>query len=81
MNFDLRLPIGILFSVYGIILAGYGVVSDKAIYDKSLGININLVWGAVMLAFGALMLLLAFRGRKKQETSEPKAKDRETIHS
>ena len=66
MNFDLRLPIGLMFSFYGIVLAGYGLFSqsDKAMYERSLGININLVWGVVLLAFGGIMLLLALRGRK-----------------
>jgi len=66
MNFDLRLPIGLMFSFYGIALAGYGLFSqnDKAMYERSLGININLGWGVVLLAFGAIMLLLALRGRK-----------------
>ena len=64
MNFDLRLPIGLMFSFYGIVLAGYGLMSDKAIYERSLGININLGWGVVLLAFGGIMLLLALRGRK-----------------
>ena len=64
MNFDLRLPIGILFSFYGVVLALYGLFGDKAQYARSLGININLWWGFVLLAFGALMLLGAARGRK-----------------
>lgn len=68
MNFDLRLPIGIMFSFYGLVLAGYGVFSngDKALYERSLGININLGWGLVMLTFGAFMLLMAFRGAGKK---------------
>jgi hypothetical protein len=62
MNFDLRLPIGTMFSLFGMILVIFGAVSDKAIYEAhSLGININLVWGAVLLAFGALMLFLTWR--------------------
>ena len=66
MNFDLRFPIGVMFSFYGIVLAGYGIFSnnDTAMYERSLGININLVWGLVMLAFGAMMLLLCWRGGK-----------------
>lgn len=63
MNFDLRLPIGLLFSLFGALLAGFGLVSDPALYQKSLGINVNLDWGLVMLAFGVLMLVLARRGR------------------
>ncbi len=65
MNFDLRLPIGILFSLFGLILAGFGFFTrGSEIYQKSLGHNINIEWGIVMLVFGGLMLLLAVRGRK-----------------
>ena len=63
MNLDLRLPLGLMFTVFGALLVGYGLVSDRAIYDRSLGINVNLWWGLVLLAFGILMLLLAARGR------------------
>ena len=65
MNFDLRLPIGILFSLYGLLLAGFGLLgTDKEIYVRSLGININLIWGVVLLIFGVLMLIGAMNGRK-----------------
>ena len=67
MNFDLRLPIGILFSIYGVLLIGYGLISDKAIYHRSLDININLGWGAVLLVFGASMLFMALKGVKKDK--------------
>jgi hypothetical protein len=70
MNFDLRLPIGLLFAIYGIVLAGFGLLGDDAIYEKSLGININLLWGAVMLVFGLLMLLPAWRRLKAGPRSE-----------
>ena len=66
MNFDLRLPIGIMFSLFGAMLVIFGAVSNKDIYEAhSLGININLLWGAVLLGFGALMLLLTWRARGK----------------
>ena len=67
MNFDLRLPIGIMFSVYGAILAllGFATRGSEIYAVHSLGININLVWGLVMLAFGGFMRLLALRGGKK----------------
>jgi hypothetical protein len=65
MNFDLRLPIGIMFSTFGLILTIFGAASDKAIYERSLGININLIWGIVLLVFGVSMLFLALRGGKK----------------
>ena len=72
MSFDLRYPIGIMFSLFGLILVVFGVASDKAIYDAhSLGININLIWGAVMLVFGVFMLVLAFRAGGKSGEGKP----------
>jgi hypothetical protein len=55
---DIRLPIGLLFLLVGALLTGYGLVSDPSLYARSLGINVNLDWGAVLLAFGAAMLYL-----------------------
>ena len=65
MNLDLRLPIGLLFSIIGVMLIGYGLVSDPAIYARSVGININLWWGVVQLAFGLVMLGLALRASRR----------------
>lgn len=64
---DLRLPIGGLFVALGVILAAYGAMTngDVAMYERSGGMNINLIWGGVMAAFGALFLLLAQRAAKQ----------------
>ncbi len=70
MNLDIRLPIGMLFTIVGVMLSGYGVVSDSAIYQKSLGYNVNLVWGLVLLAFGIFMLLLGRRGTSSAKPAE-----------
>lgn len=67
MNFDLRFPIGLLFTFYGLVLAIFGAASDSAIYARSLNININLWWGIVLLVFGLAMLILALRGRSKKQ--------------
>jgi hypothetical protein len=66
MKFDLRLPIGILFSLYGALLVVFGLAtnSDTGLYTRSLGLNIHLIWGAVLLVFGVLMLLGAILGKK-----------------
>ena len=64
MGLDIRIPIGLMFTIFGVLLAVYGVVSDEALYQRSLGININLWWGLFMLAFGVLMLVLGRRGAK-----------------
>jgi len=65
MQFDLRLPIGILFTIYGMLLSAYGLVGNKEQYARSLGININLIWGIVLFVFGVIMLFFALRGRNK----------------
>jgi ABC-type Fe3+-siderophore transport system permease subunit len=64
MGLDIRWPIGLMFTLLGVLLAIDGAVvqSDHAI---SLGININLIWGLVLLVFGVLMLLGAIAGGKK----------------
>ena len=59
MRLDVRWPIGGMFTLIGGLLAIYGLVSDKAMYNRSLDININLWWGLVMLVFGVVMLALA----------------------
>jgi hypothetical protein len=67
MDLDVRLPIGLMFSVFGLLLAGFGLFSDPSIYaEHSLGINVNLGWGVVLLLFGATMLLFAIRARRRR---------------
>jgi hypothetical protein len=62
MGLDIRLPIGLMFSLIGVLLIVTGLVNGADV--RSLNININLIWGVVLLVFGALMLLGAVRGRK-----------------
>jgi hypothetical protein len=61
MKLDLRLPMGMMFTIFGAILTVYGLAGDRSIYDRSLGINVNLWWGLVLLAFGLVTLTLAIR--------------------
>ncbi len=65
MRLDIRWPIGGLFTITGALLVIYGLLSDPAIYEKSLGINVNLWWGVVLLVFGLAMLVLAFQSRRQ----------------
>ena len=65
MNLDIRLPIGLLFASLGALLAVFGLFTgftDSALYDRSLGININLWWGLVLVIFGAIMIALGRGG-------------------
>ena len=59
MNFDLRLPLGLIFSLYGIILIGTGLTSAPEMIRQTLGQNITLAWGVVQLLFGLAMLFLS----------------------
>jgi len=62
MNFDLRLPLGLIFTIYGIILIGTGLISTPEMIRQTLGQNITLGWGVVQFLFGLTMLFLS---RKK----------------
>jgi hypothetical protein len=65
MNLDIRLPIGLLFALLGGLILLYGLVTSftqPKLYERSLGININVWWGLVMLLFGAGMIWLGRRG-------------------
>ena len=43
-------------------LAGYGLLGPHDIYARSLGINVNLIWGLVLIAFSTVLLVLGTRG-------------------
>ena len=67
MGLDIRWPIGLMFSLIGALLVIYGLVtgSNAEVYQRSLGLNVNLYWGLVLLVFGGWMLTMAWRGSKK----------------
>jgi len=67
MGLDIRTPLGVMFAILGLLLTGFGLISDPAIYERSLGIHINLWWGLVLLAFGAVMLGLGWRAASSRE--------------
>jgi hypothetical protein len=71
MGLDIRLPIGMLFTIFGIMLIVFGVFSNPSLYAQSLGININLIWGVVLLVFGAVMLFLGGRAMFPPRSAEP----------
>jgi hypothetical protein len=59
MGLDLRIPIGLMFAIMGLLLLGYGLLGDHAIYARSLGVNVNIWWGGVLCVFAAVMIGLA----------------------
>ena len=64
---DIRIPIGLMFSIMGVLISGFGIftTSNTEMYQKSLGINVNIIMGILMLTFGLIMLYYAFRKKKK----------------
>ena len=70
MGLDIRLPIGGLFTALGLLLTLYGVFGDRRVYQRSLGINVNLGWGLVLFAFGLIMAILAWRDKRGKTIGE-----------
>ncbi|MFN8210441.1 MAG: hypothetical protein U0T33_05695 [Bacteroidales bacterium] len=66
---DIRLPIGLMFTIFGVLVTGYGLftMGDTSLYQKSLGVNVNIYMGLLMLVFGSVMLW--FARKKKKDTN------------
>ena len=66
MGLDIRWPIGLMFTLIGVLLTGYGALKHENSVVQVAGneVNINLIWGVVLLIFGVLMLLGAITGKK-----------------
>jgi hypothetical protein len=69
MKLDLRIPLGMLFTLTGTILAAFGLSTrnHSDLYAKSLGIDVNLWWGLALLVFGVVTLTLGRRGQMRIE--------------
>jgi len=65
--FDLRIPLGWLFALLGLLLIIAGLRATPTTDARSLGININLIWGVVMIAFALLCLWLARREARRRD--------------
>ena len=71
MGLDLRLPLGLMFSTIGLIMLVYGLLTfGSNQYALSLGLNVNVGWGAVMLVFGSIMFLLGWRSRSRDVAAQ-----------
>ncbi len=68
MGLDIKIPIGLMFSIFGLILTILGLITagDTAMYEQSLGYNINLLSGLIMLVFGCFMLFTSRLFKKKK---------------
>jgi hypothetical protein len=67
MRLDIRIPVGAMLLVLGLLLAAYGVATrgEPSLYQRSLDVNINLDWGCVMAVAGGVFLTLARRSRSR----------------
>jgi hypothetical protein len=69
IGIDIRLPIGFMFGIIGLLMTGYGFFTsgDPMYQEHSLGINVNICWGSAMVLFALVMLGLAWwaKGSKK----------------
>ena len=77
MNLDLRIPMGLMFSIIGVILTGFGAATYGRVdlYARSLGINANLWWGIVLLVFGQIMFHMGRRSQKRLALLPPEPVD------
>jgi hypothetical protein len=76
MSLDLRIPMGMLFTLVGAILTALGIrTQGSPIYNVDMGINVNLWWGIVLLIFGVAMLLLGRRGQRRLASLPPEPVD------
>jgi hypothetical protein len=78
MGLDIRIPLGLIFLITGGIISVYGLITrNSAIYEKSMGINLNLTWGAIMFVFGLIMFLVGRRQRWQDDPVTPRPWERE----
>jgi hypothetical protein len=81
MNLDLRIPMGLLFTIVGAIMTVFGLFTrGSVIYERSANMNINLIWGVVMLAFGITMFTLGRRADKRPKAAQVEGTTRPLGH-
>jgi hypothetical protein len=58
MGLDIKVPIGLMFSILGLLLTVFGLATagNAEMYHRSLDININLWTGLAMLVLGIALL-------------------------
>ena len=76
MGLDIRWPIGLMFSLIGVLLVSYGLLtgSNAEVYRRSLDLNVNLYWGLLLVVFGGAMLFFAWRDSSKDKQTDTKNK-------
>ena len=60
---DIKLPLGLIFTVIGALLVISGVAFADEVMRK-FEINYNIIWGLVVTLFGVIMLVAHFKTRR-----------------
>jgi hypothetical protein len=77
MGLDIRIPLGLLFLATGAIMTVFGFLTrGSAIYEKSLGINLNLGWGIGLFLFGLVMFVMGRRVKWQDDPVTPRPWER-----
>ena len=73
MGLDIRIPLGLIFLITGGIMSLYGFFTRaSSIYDRSLGVNLNLGWGLIMFVFGLVMFVVGRRQKWQDDPVNPR---------
>jgi hypothetical protein len=73
MGLDIRIPLGLIFLITGGIMSIFGFITrNTGIYHRSMGINLNLTWGAIMFVFGLIMFLVGRRQKWQDDPVNPR---------
>jgi len=78
MGLDIRIPLGLIFLITGGMVSLYGLFTrHSAIYERSMGVNLNLTWGLIMFIFGLIMFLIGRRKKWQDDPVTPRPWERE----
>ncbi|HEY4380439.1 MAG TPA: hypothetical protein VGN01_08850 [Acidobacteriaceae bacterium] len=80
MGLDIRIPLGLIFLIIGGVMGIFGMVThgDATLYEKSLGVDLNLTWGGIMFVFGAIMFYVGKRQKWQNDPVTPRPWERES---
>ncbi|WP_263365793.1 hypothetical protein [Edaphobacter bradus] len=78
MGLDIRIPLGLIFLIIGGMMSLYGLFTrGSAIYEKSMGLDLNLGWGLIMFFFGVVMFFIGRRQKWQDAPVNPRPWERE----
>ncbi len=79
MGLDIRIPLGLIFLITGGIMSIFGFITrNTGIYHRSMGVNLNLTWGAIMFVFGLVMFLVGRRQKWQDDPVNPRPWEKNT---